>query len=216
VEKWMAQVGKTCTQTQYNNSISAKDAFDLVIKENKRMLLVKSGNSRAVAQNSWNPDAARLMRLLAAGDGADGGGARGSGKGEEGREERERTEDKRRAEVDRQDNKRRDELDRRERADDKRREDASNTARREEDRRRKEAEDRISDPHKKQTGNGRGEERTGTFLPGNLREEAARNKWWENVDLESKKIEVKVARKCWVCADKVGPPGLRAGECPNH
>jgi len=82
VEKWLAHVNKTCMQIQNNNGITAKVAFDLVIKESKRALLVKAGNTRAVAQDSWNPDAAKLMRLLAAGEGADGGGARGRGKGE--------------------------------------------------------------------------------------------------------------------------------------
>jgi len=127
------------------NGITAKVTFDLVIKESKRALLVKAGNARAVAQDSLNPDAAKLMRLLASGEGADGGGARGRGKGEEGREDRERADDRRRAEGDRLENRRRDDLDRRERAEDKRREDAGNSTRREEDRRRKEADERVVD-----------------------------------------------------------------------
>ena len=151
-EKWFAHVNRTCTQIQNNNGITAKVAFDLVIKESKRALLVKAGTMRAVAQDSWNPDAAKLMRLLAAGEGADGGGARGRGKGEEGREDRERADDRRRAEGDRLENRRRDDLDRRERAEDKRREDAGNSTRREEDRRRKEADERVVD--RKQAGNG--------------------------------------------------------------
>jgi len=80
--------------------------------------------------------------------------------------------------------------------------------------RRKEADERVVD--RKQSGNGRGEERTGiSFLPGHLREEAVRNKW-ENIDLESGGFEVKVARKCWVCADKVGPQNHRAVDCPER